>query len=163
LFIDKYGSLGGGWMSKMPSGPYGIGLWKFIRDGWDKFSRFLKFEVGDGSQIRFWDDVWCLDESLKAAFMELYRITCVRDAAVANIIRIRSESVHWEVNFTRLVQDWELESISSFLELLYSTSIQKPEEDKMCWKVSNNKGFQVRSYYKALSSNGVGSFPWKSI
>jgi hypothetical protein len=103
VVIEKYGSLGGGWMSKMPSGLYGIGLWKFIRDGWDKFSRFLKFEVGDGSQIRFWDDVWCLDESLKAAFMELYRITCVRDAAVANIIRIRSESVHWEVNFTRLV------------------------------------------------------------
>ena len=127
------------------------------------FLGFLKFEVGDGSQIRFWDDVWCLDESLKAAFMELYRITCVRDAAVANIIRIRSESVHWEVNFTRLFQDWELESISSFLELLYSTSIQKPEEDKMCWKVSKNKGFQVRSYYKALSSNGVGSFLWKSI
>jgi hypothetical protein len=31
-----------------PLGPYGVGLWKFIRSGWDKFSRMLKFEVGDG-------------------------------------------------------------------------------------------------------------------
>jgi hypothetical protein len=44
--------------------------------------------------------------------------------------------VHWEVNFTRLVQDWELESISSFLELLYSVKIKRYEEDKMCWKPS---------------------------
>jgi hypothetical protein len=23
------------------------------------FSRFIRFEVGDGSKIRFWLDVWC--------------------------------------------------------------------------------------------------------
>jgi hypothetical protein len=28
----------------------------------------LKFEVGDGSLIRFWDDVWCIEEPLKEAF-----------------------------------------------------------------------------------------------
>jgi hypothetical protein len=33
----------------------------------------------------------------------------------------------------------------------------------MCWKPSKNKGFQVKSYYKVLSSNGDGLFPWKSI
>jgi hypothetical protein len=49
----KYGSLEGGWCSKIPTGPYGVGLWKFIRSGWEKFSRMLKFEVGDGSRIRF--------------------------------------------------------------------------------------------------------------
>ena len=45
----KYGSLEGGWTSKVPIRPYGVGLWKFIRIGWDKFSQMLKFEVGDGS------------------------------------------------------------------------------------------------------------------
>ena len=33
----------------------------------------------------------------------------------------------------------------------------------MCWKLSPDKGFQVKSYYKELSSMGVGCFPWKSI
>ena len=37
---------------KCPLG-LGVGLWKFIRSGWDKFSRKLKFEVGDSTRIRF--------------------------------------------------------------------------------------------------------------
>ena len=45
----KYGALEGGWTSKMPIGTYGVGLWKFIRSGWNRFSRMLKFEVGDGT------------------------------------------------------------------------------------------------------------------
>jgi hypothetical protein len=33
----------------------------------------------------------------------------------------------------------------------------------MCWKPSQTKGFQVKSYYKVISSPGMGLFPWKSI
>jgi hypothetical protein len=35
---EKYGSMEGGWMSKIPRGSHGVGLWKFIRAGWDTFS-----------------------------------------------------------------------------------------------------------------------------
>jgi hypothetical protein len=37
VIVAKYGSMEGGWMSKAPIGPYGVGLWKFIRHRWDKF------------------------------------------------------------------------------------------------------------------------------
>jgi hypothetical protein len=57
--MEKYGSMEGGWMTKIPTRPYGVGLWKFIQSGWNTFARFLSFEVGDGSRIRFWNDVWC--------------------------------------------------------------------------------------------------------
>ena len=159
----KYGSMEAGRTTKVPIGPYGVGLWKFIHSKWDKFSRMLKFEVGDRSHIRFWDDVWCSGEPLKEAFPELYHIARIKEATVADSIHFWGDFVHQEVKFTRLVQDWELESISSFLELLYSVNINRYEEDKMCWKLSPDKGFQVKSYYKELSSMGVGCFPWKSI
>jgi len=29
------------------------GVWKHIRRGWRVFSRFIRFQVGDGSQISF--------------------------------------------------------------------------------------------------------------
>jgi hypothetical protein len=67
------------------------------------------------------------------------------------------------VQFTRLVQDWELESISLFLELLYSVTIHRLEEDQFRWKPSPDKGFQVQSYYKEICSSRTGSFPGKSI
>jgi hypothetical protein len=94
----------------------------------DTFSKLLMFEVRDGSLIRFWDDVWCIEEPLKFAYLELYRIACVKDVAVADFIQFQGEAVHWQVNFIRLVQDWEIESISSFLELLYSINIKRYEK-----------------------------------
>jgi hypothetical protein len=140
-----------------------VGLWKFIRAGWDTFSRFVKFKVGDGSRIQLWDDVWCNDVPLKEAFPGLYCLACIKDATVADSILFRGEDAHWEVNFTWTVQDWEIGTISSFLELLYSTTIKRNKEDRMCWRPSLTKGFHVKSYYKVLSSPGGGLFPWKSI
>jgi hypothetical protein len=163
VVMVKYGSLEGGWTSKMPTGPYGVGLWKFICNGWDKFSRMLKFEVGDGARIRFGDDVWCIDDPLKVAYPELFRIARVKDAFVADNFQCRGDSVHWEVTFSRLAQDWEMESFSSFFELLYSVTITGIGEDKVCWPPSKSKSFQLKSYYKTLTSNGKDCFPWKSI
>jgi len=54
---SKYGSLWGGWCPREVAGAFGVGLWKFIRKGWENFSKFLRFEVGDGSRIRFWHDL----------------------------------------------------------------------------------------------------------
>ena len=119
-------------MSKSPRGPHGVGLWKFIQSRWANFSKLVTFEVGDGSLIRFWDDVWCTEEPLKLAYPELYRIACVKDAPVSYFVQFWGNGVHWEVTFTWLAQDWEFESISSFLDLLYSITIKNSEKDKMC-------------------------------
>ena len=101
----------------------------------------LKYEMGDGTRIRFWDDVWCIDSSLKSAYPELYHIARAKDAFVANNFQCRGNSIHWEVTFSRLAQDWELESFSSFLELLYSFTGIGSGEDKVCWKPSQSKYF----------------------
>jgi hypothetical protein len=43
---SKYGSLWGGWCSREFARAFGVGLWKYIRKGWETFSRFLRYEVG---------------------------------------------------------------------------------------------------------------------
>jgi hypothetical protein len=55
----KYGSVRGGWSSLSVTGCYGVSVWKFIRRGWDNVAKYLRFEVGEGSHIRFWHDLWC--------------------------------------------------------------------------------------------------------
>jgi hypothetical protein len=86
VVLEKYDSLEGGWMTRVPIALYGVGLWKFIRSRWNKFSSYLKFEVGNGARVWFWDDVWCIGEPLKEAFPELYHIACIKDAAVADFV-----------------------------------------------------------------------------
>ena len=66
-----------------PPRAYRVGLWKYIKRGWSFVSSHTRFDLGDGSKIRFWDDVWCGDTSLKVAFSILYNIANVKDATVA--------------------------------------------------------------------------------
>jgi hypothetical protein len=42
----NYGSMRGGWCSKEVRGPYGVGVWKCIRRGWDGFAHNVRYEVG---------------------------------------------------------------------------------------------------------------------
>jgi hypothetical protein len=39
---------------------------------------------------------------------------------VGENIQVREGYIHWNVIFTRLVQDWEVDVVFSFLEMLYS-------------------------------------------
>ena len=69
----------------------------------------------------------------------------------------------WEVNFTHLAQDWELESFSSFLNLIYAANIKHFGTDEMCWIPSLDEGFQVKSSYQVLNASRIGDFPRKII
>jgi hypothetical protein len=85
---SKYGSLWGGWCSREPVGPFGVGLWKNIRKGWEIFSGFTRFAVGDGTRTRFWHNLWCGDTVLKEAFPVLFGIAREKDASVADNMEI---------------------------------------------------------------------------
>jgi hypothetical protein len=64
----------GGWCSNEVSSSYRVGVLKNIRRGCGVFSRFVRFEVGDGSKIRFWQHIWCDDQTLKAYFPALLNV-----------------------------------------------------------------------------------------
>jgi hypothetical protein len=69
----------------------------------------------------------------------LYCIARDKEAFVAAHLQLRNDSIHWEVNFTRAAHDWELESISTFFDLLYSAKVLGQGEDKICWKAGTTK------------------------
>jgi hypothetical protein len=67
----KFGNSWGGWCSNEPLGSYGVGVWKNIRRGWGMFSSNTKLELGEGTKVKFWHDLWCEDKALKKAFPDL--------------------------------------------------------------------------------------------
>ena len=42
--------------------------------------------MGDGTCVKFWDDVWCRDRPLQEAFPNLYIISRTRDASVSEVM-----------------------------------------------------------------------------
>ena len=95
-------------------GPYGVGVWKHIWRGWEGFSRFIKFGVGDGSHIRFWHDIWCGEQSLKEAFPELFQIVSNKEAWVKDYMQMVNNVIQWNVPFSRAVHDWEVKVVMAF-------------------------------------------------
>jgi hypothetical protein len=151
LVIDaKFESLKGGWCSKEVSGSFGVGVWKHIRRGWEKFCNFVRFEVGDESYISFWHDWWCKDRSLNQCFPVLFSIVRNKDATVVDNLVVYNGVIQWNVLFTRQIQDWEMEMILSFFERLYSTLVRHGEGDRLVWNPSKRDLFEVRSYYEVL-------------
>jgi hypothetical protein len=45
------------WCSEEVVGSFGVGVWKHIRRGWEKFSTFACFDVGIESKVSFWHDI----------------------------------------------------------------------------------------------------------
>ena len=109
----KYGSQRGGWCSNWICEPYGVSLWKHIRVGWDCFSKYLTFKVRDGTRIKFWDNIWCGNCSLRQRFPDLFRLARVLGAMVVDNLRFQGSNILWDVEFSRPIQDWELEVVIS--------------------------------------------------
>ena len=121
------------------------------------------YEIGDGSKVQFWLDCWCGTSSLAVRYPELYRISCSKEASVADLMRYSNGVLHWEIQFCREVHNRELEAFKSFINSIYSTPIRGIEEDKRCWLPCKSKGFTVSAYYHLLVGHSEQFFPWKSI
>jgi hypothetical protein len=137
-------------------------VWKHIRRGWGVFSRFVRYEVGDGTKIRFWHDLWCGDQPLKESFSELFSIACCKEAWVADHLQF-SNGNSVEFIFYQTCADWEVELVTAFFNVLYSLRVRQGGEDSIWWIPSKRRKFEVRSFYQALSTLASSSFPWKSI
>jgi hypothetical protein len=161
--VAKYGVDWGGWRSGAISGSHGVGLWKFICMGWQNFRRFCKFDVGEGSKIRFWEDIWCGDRALKEEYPGLFSIARLKEASIAENMEHSSNSIQWNIQFTRLIHDWEVGELASLYKRLYDCKLRGEGEDKLWWVPSRKGLFEVKTFYRVLSTRGSNSFPWKSV
>ena len=100
---------------------------------------------------------------MKEAYPELFSIALDRNVSIAALMSHINGRLHWDVLFTRSVQDWKLESISSFMDLLYSNPVQGRGEEKLSWGSPVSKAFTVKSSYRYLSSPSPRTFPWKRV
>lgn len=60
-------------------------FWTVLKHVKNVFLRFVMFQLGDRSQIRFWEDHWIGQHCLKDKFPSLYNIVRRKGAAVTSV------------------------------------------------------------------------------
>ena len=144
VIATKYGVNSGGWSTKSARGSHGCGLWRSIRD-----------------RIRFWIDRWCGEHPLKDVFPDLYACASNHQATIDSIL-IRSASgsrSDWNVHFVRNFNDWEVDGVATFFELLHSHSSFREGGDGLRWRLKGNEIFDIRSFYSTLRHTQPVTFP----
>uniref|UniRef100_A0A2N9EUJ9 Reverse transcriptase zinc-binding domain-containing protein n=1 Tax=Fagus sylvatica TaxID=28930 RepID=A0A2N9EUJ9_FAGSY len=150
------------WRSR---GSHGCGLWKGIMSGRDHF--FLHTEVvpGQGDRILFWHDSWSGMTPLKSLFPVMFSCSSDKSASLASLLIRSGEGANrvWNFSFIRDFNDWEMEEVLSFLNLIHSKIPSHEGPDVMKWKLRQHGRFEVKSFYQALIGQSTTHFPWKAI
>ena len=90
------------------------------------FLKFGSFTIKDGSQIRFWEDVWLGNRSLREQYPQLYNITRKKQDTVADVLSTPIPNIFWcrDLIGNKLVM-W-----NNFVSRLATVELNQEEEDK---------------------------------
>ena len=106
--------LAGDWCSNSVPDSYGVSLWKTISSGWSTFSCYIQLQIGNGTKVKFWYDVWYGDNPLSMCFPDLFRISNDKEAYVADLMQVSNRVLFWDFEFLREIHDRESDSLSVF-------------------------------------------------
>ena len=152
VLAAKYGVTREVWCTRPVRGSHGYSLWKGIMANWDVFQKYIVFEVGKGDKVRFWHDKWCGDHSLKDDFPHLFECSRDREALIDSLFS-RSNGVEtrkWQLQFVRNFNDWEVDMVAAFFNLIHSKSPVHESDDVIKWSLKKNGTFDIRSFYHAI-------------
>ncbi|RVX22106.1 putative sugar phosphate/phosphate translocator [Vitis vinifera] len=111
VLLAKYGQEGFGWMTKKANGTFGVGVWKEILKEKDWCWENMAFTMGNGTKIRFWNDLWCGCTVLSQRFPHLYGMAAHRNGTVEEMWDQNVGQGDWDLRFVRGFNDWELDMV----------------------------------------------------
>ena len=124
---------------------WALDIWK------DNFVANILWEVGNGREIRFWEDSWAGNVALKELFPRLHS-TCTNKDSLLWQVREWSESLGWvwKIEWRRNLFEWELSLEYQLMHILGDQMGRADKEDMWAWKDRGTARFTVKSAYSIL-------------
>ena len=101
--------------------------------------------------------------TFQQAVPELYSFSCNKDSYLVDVMSFPNQRLHWNLQFYREHQDWEMKQFDIFWNLIHSMTFTGEGHDKLCWRSTKSKDFKVSEYYLSLFSTPDTLFPWKPV
>ena len=112
--------------------------------------RFESFAIKDGSEIRFWEDIWLGNSSLREQYPALYTIARDKNNTIAHVL----SSSPPNISLRQDLIDPRLMSWHNLLSRLDSINLTQGR-DVFRWNLTTSGSFTVDSMYRALMHSEV--------
>jgi hypothetical protein len=120
-------------------------FWKGLMRVKEKFMARGFFKLGDGSIVRFWEDIWMGDTSLAAQYPSLYNIVQHKNVTVAHVLA----QSPLDIRFRRHLAGHKWTSWLHLCQRLMAVQLND-ELDRFIWKLTPSGLFSVKSMYEDL-------------
>jgi hypothetical protein len=115
-----------------------------------------KFDLGDGSQVRYWEDSWIRSRHLKPLFPALYNIVRRKGASVRTVLSMTLLNVA----FRRSLVGVNLQVWHDVVAMVADVQLTN-QRDHFVWGLHQKGLFLVKSMYRALL--GVEAIPYNTF
>ena len=168
----KYDTKVGGWFTKNPRGSGGVGLWRDISKEPNQLKHDCCFSLGDVRRIKFWEDVWCGENSLRVTFPSLYLLVDSKGALATEVWNSTRGEGAWNPKFVQPFNDWELVIVQRFIGTINNKKVNLLEKDNLSWKIDGKGRFIVvggtfisvptKLLWNSCVPPKVGFFTWEA-
>ena len=102
--------------------------------------------------------------ALSNAFPNLFNMAAHKEVLVADVWDFSRAEGGWSLVFVKDFNDWEMEEVERFLQILYRRKIMPHQEDQLLLKGAKEAVFSTRLMYKKMvQSPHPVAFPSCSI
>ena len=102
-----------------------------------------KFNLGDGSQIHFWEDTWLGNTPLKYQYPSLFNITRKKHASVATVLGATPLNISFRRSLVGNNRIAWLDLVARVMSIQLSD-----RKDTFVWLLTQHGSFTVQSIYK---------------
>ena len=122
------------------------------------FDSRIKWVLGDGKQVRMWEDIWVCNQALKEKFPRTYSLFMCKDSMIVDVgdsVSIDNrEFFKWNLLWRREMFEWEKELYKQLLDILNSVKWKRYTPDHWNWIADDSSKYTVRSGFEVLHALG---------
>jgi len=119
-------------------------------EGW--FQKEVHWKLGRGDKVRFWEDVWIGDTSLKSLFQRLYSLSVYQEYKIEDVGVWEGSEWKWRLEWRRDRFEWESELEANLFEHIVRADVKKTKNDIRVWGTEELETYSVNVAYKNLSN-----------
>ena len=116
------------------------------------FNKQVSWKVGNGKDVRFWDDPWLGGVSLKQKYPRLHLISEDKEKRIHQVGLWEDSTWKWNLRWRRVFFEWEKDQLLQLETDLSEGVLQQGGQDRVVWNGEEGGVFSVKSAYCALVS-----------